>query len=129
MVGTTTAPLTTTTTTTTNGQEPEEVVVGSTSTSDQKKRDDFRRYLDRTGVLDALTKAMVALYEERERPTNALDYLRNFLGKATGEASSLSSSSNNTNHTNNDEVQRLREENARLQQELDQVRRQGAVTK
>ena len=124
MVGTTTAPLTTTTTTTTNGQEPEEVVVGSTSTSDQKKRDDFRRYLDRTGVLDALTKAMVALYEERERPTNALDYLRNFLGNTPP-----STTANTNNNNDDDEVQRLREENARLQQELDQVRRQGAVTK
>lgn len=38
------------------------------------KRDEFRKYLERTGVMDALTKVLVALYEEAEKPENALEY-------------------------------------------------------
>jgi len=36
--------------------------------------------LEKTGVLDALTKALVGLYEEPERPSNALDYIKRYLG-------------------------------------------------
>eukprot|EP00703_Trepomonas_sp_PC1_P005055 JAP91551.1 hypothetical protein TPC1_16805 [Trepomonas sp. PC1] len=46
------------------------------------KRAEFRRYLQRTGVADAITKAFVALYEETEKPANALEYVAQFLGCA-----------------------------------------------
>ena len=32
------------------------------------KREQFRRYLEKSGVLDTLTKVLVALYEEPEKP-------------------------------------------------------------
>lgn len=38
------------------------------------KREEFRKYLERSGVMDALTKILVSLYEETERPTDALEY-------------------------------------------------------
>ncbi|XP_057684054.1 c-Myc-binding protein-like isoform X2 [Corythoichthys intestinalis] len=40
------------------------------------KREDFKRYLEKTGVLDTLTNAMTALYREDEKPDNALDFLK-----------------------------------------------------
>jgi hypothetical protein len=40
------------------------------------KREEFRKYLEKAGVLDALTKTLVCLYEEPEKPNNALDFLR-----------------------------------------------------
>ena len=40
------------------------------------KREEFRKYLEKSGVLDALTKTLVCLYEEPEKPNNALDFLR-----------------------------------------------------
>nr|CAD7578277.1 unnamed protein product [Timema californicum] len=38
------------------------------------KREEFRKYLERAGVMEALTKVLVGLYEEAEKPTNALEY-------------------------------------------------------
>ncbi|KAM8975844.1 C-Myc-binding protein [Pelodytes ibericus] len=49
------------------------------------KREQFRRYLEKAGVLDTLTKVLVALYEEPEKPTNALDFLKQHMGAAGPE--------------------------------------------
>ncbi|KAJ3069245.1 hypothetical protein HK102_006967, partial [Quaeritorhiza haematococci] len=38
---------------------------------DQKK-EDFRRYLEKNGIIDALTKVLVGLYEETEKPDNPI---------------------------------------------------------
>lgn len=38
------------------------------------KREEFRKYLEKAGVMDALTKVLVNLYEEPEKPANALEY-------------------------------------------------------
>jgi hypothetical protein len=38
------------------------------------KREEFRKYLERAGVMDALTKVLVSLYEEAEKPDDALEY-------------------------------------------------------
>ncbi|XP_078236036.1 C-Myc-binding protein isoform X2 [Pogona vitticeps] len=38
------------------------------------KREQFRRYLEKSGVMDTLTKVLVALYEEPEKPNCALEY-------------------------------------------------------
>ena len=45
------------------------------------KKEEFRKYLEKAGVLDALTKTLVCLYEEPEKPNNALDFLRKNLCK------------------------------------------------
>ncbi|KAL8220405.1 PREDICTED: C-Myc-binding protein [Gekko japonicus] len=46
------------------------------------KREQFRRYLEKSGVMDTLTKVLVALYEEPEKPNCALDFLKHHLGAA-----------------------------------------------
>lgn len=38
------------------------------------KREEFRKYLERGGALEALTKVLVMLYEEPEKPVDALEY-------------------------------------------------------
>lgn len=35
--------------------------------------EDFQRYLEKSGVIDALTKVLVGLYETPEKPGNALE--------------------------------------------------------
>ncbi|XP_071782703.1 c-Myc-binding protein-like [Centroberyx gerrardi] len=50
------------------------------------KREQFRRYLERAGVLDSLTSVLVALYEQTDKPNNAVEFLRQYLG-AAGEES------------------------------------------
>ncbi|OEU22492.1 hypothetical protein FRACYDRAFT_165103, partial [Fragilariopsis cylindrus CCMP1102] len=47
---------------------------------DGSKKDEFRKYLDKTGVLDQLTKVLVGLYEEPERPTSPMDYIKRYIG-------------------------------------------------
>lgn len=42
----------------------------------EKKRDDFRRYLDNAGAIDNLTKALIKLYEQPNKPVDAVKFLR-----------------------------------------------------
>ncbi|KAI9355341.1 hypothetical protein DFJ73DRAFT_775439 [Zopfochytrium polystomum] len=49
------------------------------SAVDQKK-EDFRKYLEKNGIIDALTKVLVGLYEEPEKPENPVDFIKQFLG-------------------------------------------------
>ncbi|XP_027742485.1 C-Myc-binding protein [Empidonax traillii] len=49
------------------------------------KREQFRQYLEKSGVLDVLTKVLVALYEEPEKPNSALDFLKHHLGASAPE--------------------------------------------
>ncbi|KAF6730555.1 C-Myc-binding protein [Oryzias melastigma] len=51
----------------------------------ESKREQFRRYLEKSGVLDTLTSILVALYEEPEKPNNALDFIKLQLGAAGPE--------------------------------------------
>nr|QZL12170.1 c-Myc binding protein [Microvelia americana] len=44
------------------------------------KREEFRKYLERCGVMDALTRVLVMLYEEPDKPDDALEYVRVNLG-------------------------------------------------
>ncbi|KAG9281474.1 C-Myc-binding protein [Astyanax mexicanus] len=52
----------------------------------ESKREQFRRYLEKAGVLDSLTNVLVALYEETDKPNNALEFIR--LHLSTGEPDS-----------------------------------------
>ncbi|XP_051261864.1 c-Myc-binding protein [Dicentrarchus labrax] len=46
------------------------------------KREQFRRYLEKAGVVDSLTSVLVALYEQQEKPNNALEFVKEHLGAA-----------------------------------------------
>ncbi len=50
----------------------------------ESKKQEFRKYLEKSGVIDALTKVLVGLYEEPERPANAVDYIKRYIGAPTG---------------------------------------------
>ena len=43
------------------------------------KKEEYKKYLEKNGVTDALTKVLVGLYEEPERPSNAIDYIKKHL--------------------------------------------------
>ncbi|XP_046398007.1 c-Myc-binding protein-like [Ischnura elegans] len=49
------------------------------------KREEFRRYLEQSGVMDAFTKVLVGLYEEPQRPKDALEYVKKHLGDDSPE--------------------------------------------
>merc|ERR1711935_325475 len=52
-------------------------------TADSKK-EEFRNFLEKAGVIDALTKVLVRMYEEPERPQQALDFIKQYLGASVG---------------------------------------------
>jgi len=76
----------------------------SYQTPDSKK-EEFRKYLEKSGVIDALTKVLVGLYEEPERPPNAVDYVKRYMGAPTGI-----------------DVEALRQENEALRKEREELR-------
>jgi len=41
------------------------------------RREEFRKYLEKEGILESLTKSLVALYEEPDKPSDALSFVRN----------------------------------------------------
>ncbi|XP_017279231.1 c-Myc-binding protein-like [Kryptolebias marmoratus] len=72
------------------------------------KREQFRRYLEKTGVVDSLTCVFVSLYEQQEKPANALEYVKEHLG-AVGQISDTEALQQ--------EVMDLRQKCARLMEE------------
>lgn len=71
------------------------------------KKEEFRKYLEKTGVIDALTKVLVGLYEEPERPSNAVDYIKRYIGAPQ-----------------NVDVDSLKKENEQLKAQMDKLTRQ-----
>jgi len=43
------------------------------------KREEYRKYLDSAGILDELTKFLVTLYEEPDKPQDAVSYMKKLL--------------------------------------------------
>ncbi|XP_041868331.1 C-Myc-binding protein [Melanotaenia boesemani] len=52
----------------------------ATHRAPESKREQFRRYLEKSGVIETLTSVLVTLYEEPEKPNNALDFIKLHLG-------------------------------------------------
>ncbi|CAK9303751.1 unnamed protein product [Gordionus sp. m RMFG-2023] len=48
----------------------------STYKPDDIEREAFRKYLEREGVMDVLTKILLTLYEEKEKPKYPLKYIK-----------------------------------------------------
>src|ERR1700712_3879708 len=48
----------------------------------EPKKEEFQRYLEKSGVIDALTKVLVGLYEIPEKPMNPIDFIKEYLGTA-----------------------------------------------
>jgi hypothetical protein len=46
----------------------------------EQKKEEFRKYLEKSGVVDQLTKVLVGLYEEPEKPQNSVDFIKKCLG-------------------------------------------------
>lgn len=84
----------------------------SNNNSDNSKKEEFRKYLDKSGVLDAMTKVLVGLYEEPERPHNAIEYIKRYIGAPQ-----------------NVDVEGLKRENEQLKQELEKLRKGGSNKK
>ncbi|XP_033740365.1 c-Myc-binding protein-like isoform X3 [Ylistrum balloti] len=83
------------------------------------KREEFRKYLEKAGVLDALTKVLVGLYEEPEKPNNALDFLKQHLGASGPETADVEALKQEVTELRQ-KVEQLSEENTDLKAKLQQ---------
>ncbi|XP_062595441.1 c-Myc-binding protein-like [Saccostrea cucullata] len=83
------------------------------------KREEFRRYLEKAGVLDALTKVLVGLYEEPEKPNNALDFLKQHLGASGPETADVEALKLEVTELRQ-KVEQLTEENQEMKAKLQQ---------
>jgi len=72
---------------------------------DIPRKEEFQKYLEKAGVIDQLTKLLVSLYENPDRPENALDYIKQFLG---------------ANHGQNANEEKLQQRIAELESEMKQ---------
>jgi predicted nuclease with TOPRIM domain len=68
----------------------------------ESKKEAFRKYLESAGAIDTLTRVLVSLYEEPERPKEATDYIKASMGAPTPE-----------------QYSRLEAENSKLQGDLE----------
>merc|ERR1711936_1042604 len=53
---------------------------------EKAKREEFRRYLDQAGLVDQLTQFLVNLYEEQEKPSDAVGYMKKALASGPDAA-------------------------------------------
>jgi len=83
------------------------------------KREEFRKYLEKSGVLDALTKVLVGLYEEPEKPNDALDFLRHHIGASGPENADVEALKLEVTELRQKNEQ-LSDENSELKQKLSQ---------
>ena len=56
------------------------IKMSSTKMSQDAKKEEFKKYLEKAGVLELLTKSLVSLYEEPEKPGDAVNYLKKTVG-------------------------------------------------
>ncbi|CAG9311240.1 mycbp_2 [Blepharisma stoltei] len=85
----------------------------SFQTTDSKK-EEYRKYLEKSGVIDQLTRVLVGLYEEPEKPSNAIDFIKRYLGTP----------SDIDTETLRAEYEALKERNAQLEREVEELRQE-----
>ena len=57
--------------------------MAASATAEQRK-EEFQKYLEKNGVVDALTKVLVGLYEQPEKPQSAIEFIKEYLGAPAG---------------------------------------------
>uniref|UniRef100_A0A7S0DTL0 c-Myc-binding protein n=1 Tax=Amorphochlora amoebiformis TaxID=1561963 RepID=A0A7S0DTL0_9EUKA len=48
----------------------------------ESRKEEFQKYLEKSGVIDTLTKVLVNLYECPEKPPNAINFIKESMGPA-----------------------------------------------
>lgn len=109
----------------------------------ESKKEEFKRYLERSGAIDSLTSVLVSLYDEPDpRPLESTDYIKKYLsgeGGGGGGGGGVGGNDNNINGKHieprsssahlasaqhqNQENEKLRKENKDLKQQVKDLNR------
>jgi hypothetical protein len=99
----------------------------ASSSVENSKKDEFRRYLEKTGVMDALTKVLVGLYEEPDRThINALDFVKKYLNAAPAAAATASTGVDVDGLKR--DLESLKRENEELKKQVEKFKKQSSST-
>lgn len=101
-------------------------MASSSYQSPESKKQEFRRYLEKSGAIESLTTAIVGLYEESDRPVESTDYIRQCLTSNGPSSSSGTLTSGGVATTNNNngliaENEKLKKENGKLKKEIQEL--------
>jgi len=88
------------------------------------KREDFKKYLNDLGVIDALTNVLANLYQLETRPTDPLDYIRTHMTEIVHEREELKMLKDNYNSMIS-QIQEMEEENMQLASKIKELENYG----
>ncbi|XP_076059109.1 c-Myc-binding protein-like isoform X2 [Oratosquilla oratoria] len=89
------------------------------------EREKFRTYMEKTGVMSALTQVFVDLYEEPDRPQDALNYITTALGAVVVEKYQMEMLEEKVKEMQ-ETIEKLEKENASLKEKVAQAESQEA---
>lgn len=90
----------------------------------EAKREEFRKYLEAAGVMDALTKVFIALYEAPEKPEDPLEFVRNNIGENVPDVAEFEKLQAELSH-NLALMEQIKGENEALKQRLQELGEEG----
>jgi hypothetical protein len=81
------------------------------------EKEAFKNYLEKSGVVDTLTKVLVELFEQTDKPSNPLDFIKLHLSGVAGGLSELESV--------RQENEALKKENQELRKKVQELSSKG----
>merc|ERR1719411_941153 len=94
------------------------------------RREEFRKYLEKEGILESLTKVLVALYEEPDKPLDALSFVRNNF--ASSEMQTMRAQVDNLTKENEQlktKITTLETDKTALEKKISEMEEAAAATK
>ncbi|KAK7582255.1 hypothetical protein V9T40_013700 [Parthenolecanium corni] len=85
------------------------------------RREEFRKYLESSGVTDSLIRMMTSMYESDERPADALQFLRDQFIQSAPYIHELTAVQQYLDAAR-ERIRTLESENAELREELDRYK-------
>merc|ERR1712227_239565 len=99
--------------------------MSTTKMSQDAKKEEFKKYLEKAGVLELLTKSLVSLYEEPEKPNDAVNYLKKSVGGTDNDKVEIDKlQAENTDLKS--KIAALEESQAKLQAKLAELEKEKA---
>lgn len=86
------------------------------------KRAEFRHYLERSGVLDALNYALIKLYDEIAKPNDPVAYVRQHFKRPTDENEYFGSEKHGGDFNANEIIEKQKHELDLARQEIAKLR-------